>query len=83
MRFSTALVAARAGYVLATFFFSPLISYADSAPMSAAEVTRNDTTLNNQDVAPPAPESYRTESPHRLSRGCGFHFDNLRHGLGC
>jgi hypothetical protein len=83
MRFATPLVAVRAGYVLAAFFFSPLVSYADSASMSASDVTREGATLNNQDIALPPPDSYRTESPHRLSRGCGFHFDNIKHGLGC
>ena len=81
MRFATTSVAVRAGYVLATLFFSPLVSYAD--PRSMSDVTRDDATLNNQDVALPRPGSYRTESPHRLSRGCGFHFDNMKHGLGC
>jgi hypothetical protein len=81
MRFATTSVAVRAGYVLATFLFSSLVSYAD--PPSMSDVTRDDATLNNHDVALPPPDSYRTESPHRLSRGCGFHFDNMKHGLGC
>jgi len=83
MRFTTALITVRVGYVFATFFFSPLVSYADSAPMSAADVIRNDATLDNQDVALPPQNSYRSHSLHRLSRGCGFHFDDLRHGLSC
>jgi hypothetical protein len=81
MRFATTLAAMGVGFALAIFFFSPLVSYADPAPMS--EFTRNDATLNNQDVGLPPPDSYHTESPHRLSRGCGFHFDNIEHGLGC
>jgi hypothetical protein len=81
MRFATTLVAVRAGLVFTTFMLSPLVSYADPPLMS--DVTRDDATLNNQDIALPPPDSYRTESPHRLSRGCGFHFDNIKHGLGC
>jgi hypothetical protein len=83
MRLTTALITVRAAYVLASFFFSPLVSYAVSTPMSAADVTRDDATLDNQDVALPPPDSYRSENLHRLSRGCGFHFDDLRHGLSC
>jgi hypothetical protein len=82
MRFATTSVAVRAGYVLATFLFTPLVSYADPPP-PMSDFARDDATLNNQHVALPPADSYRTESPHRLSRGCGFHFDNIEHGLGC
>jgi hypothetical protein len=83
MRLTTALITVRAAYVLATFFLGSRVAHADSAPMSAPDVIQDDATRDNQDVALPPQNSYRSHSLHRLSRGCGFHFDDLRHGLSC
>jgi hypothetical protein len=83
MRFTTALPTVRACYIFATFLLSPLVSYADSAPMATANVIRDDATFANQDVVRSPRNRYRTPGLHRLSRGCGFHHENLKHGLSC
>lgn len=128
MRFTTATIALRAGYVLATFVLSPLVSYAVGNPEAGQDaftvcagcdstspganmrgaslavtghtneaavayrysaattspgVVRNDEALDKQGAALPPQNGYRSHSLHRLSRGCGFHFNNLRHGLSC
>jgi hypothetical protein len=83
MQSTKASITARAGYVLATFFFSTLAGQAVSAPMTTGDVIQDGAIFDNQDVVPPPRNGYRSRSLHRLSRGCGFHHDNLRHGLSC
>jgi cytochrome c2 len=69
---------------------------ADFVPVKSMSITRNGSDRQDliayrdtpewsvpQHLAVPQGKEYHSPSLHRLSRGCGFHYSDIQHGLPC
>jgi cytochrome c2 len=75
------ILASPAGYAPDERMYESILSSADRGNLATyPDAPEGD---GREEVTLPLRFGYHSRNLHRLSRGCGFHFNDLRHGLRC